>query len=174
MSVEIEIEGLDHLQGKIRTIESGRYLKAVLQAAALDIKGFMAWYPPASEANDPHSGRWYERGYGPRWQRRDGSINGYQTSEMLDKKWAAARPRVSARKLEARVGVKVSYAPYVQSEEKQAWFHRARGWRTDEDAVEQRGPHVIRLVQRAVRRILEHEQTMAWVDVAQGFLKGVQ
>jgi hypothetical protein len=174
MSVTIEIEGLERLQGKLQTLESGRYLKSVLQAAALDIKGYMAWYPPSTAANSPFARRWYERGYGPRWYRKDGSINGYQTSEMLDRKWAAARPRVSAKKLEAKVGVKVSYAPYVQSEEKQAWFHRARGWRTDEDAVEQRGPHVIRLVQRAVRRILEHEQTMAWVDVAQGFLKGVR
>lgn len=173
MSVTIEIEGLERLQGKLRRVESGQYLRAVLQAAAIDIKGYMAWYPPASEANDPQRSRWYERGYGPRWRRRDGQIGGYKTSEMLDKKWAAARPRIDTKGLTARVGVRVSYAPYVQSAERQAWFHTVRGWRTDEQAVRERGPHVIRLVQAAVRRILEHEQSMATIGALTDVLKGM-
>jgi len=161
MSVTIEIEGLDRLQGKLKTLESGQYLASVLQAAALDIKGYMGWYPPSTIANDSSQLRWYERGFGPRWRRKDGTISGYHTSEMLDRKWAAARPHVSARGLSARVGVRVSYAPYVQSKEHQAWFHRARGWRTDADAVRERGPHIIRQVQSAVQDILKYEATVS-------------
>lgn len=172
MSVTIEIDGLERLQGKLKTLESGRYLRAVMQAAALDIKGYMGWYPPSSEANDPAGRRWYERGFGPRWRRRDGTISGYHTSEMLDKKWAAARPRVDTRGLTARVGVNVSYAPYVQSAKSQARFHAARGWRTDADAVRERGPHVIRLVQAAVRQILEHEAVMSTYGALSDMLKG--
>lgn len=171
MSVTIEIDGLERLQGKLKTVESGQYLRAVLQAAALDIKGYMAWYPPSSSANDPAQRRWYERGYGPRWRRQDGTIKGYHTSEMLDRKWATARPRIDTRGLTARVGVKVSYAPYVQSAKEQAWFHRARGWRTDEDAVRERGPHIIRQVQAAVRQILEHEAVMSTYGALETLLK---
>lgn len=174
MSVTIEIDGLERLQGKLKHAASGQYLRAVLTAAALDIKGYMAWYPRSSIANDPTQRRWYERGYGPRWRRRDGSINGYKTSEMLDRKWAAAKPRISNRGLEARIGVKVSYAPYVQSNERQTWFHAARNWRTDEDAVQARGPFVIALVQKAVRRILEHEQSMATIGALTDVLKGMR
>ena len=170
----VEIRGLERLEGKLTTLAQGQYLRGILTAAVLDIKGYMGWYPPASEANSPSNRRWYERGFGPRWRRKDGSVGGYQTSERLDARWAAASPQISQGGLTARVGVNVSYAPYVQSYEKQAGFHRARGWRTDRMAVQERGPHIQKLVSDAVRRILEAEQATSPVELLRSALVGIR
>ena len=121
--------------------------KAINRATPLiakAIKREIAEYPPISEANVPRgfgsavsigtrksANRWYERGYGPRWARKDGSAGGSKTSEMLNRSWA-----IGAVWKGAVLGSKASYAPVVHHYREQASFHKRRGWVTDKEAIE--------------------------------------
>src|SRR4030042_2565195 len=80
------IKGLDKLLKKLDDLEGLKAAVRGMEAAALHVKGKIAEYPPASEANAPKtSGSWYERGYGTRWPG-----GGKRTSETLGRKWTTA------------------------------------------------------------------------------------
>ena len=111
----------------------GRDLTAALKKASFaigeQVRGKIAVYPP--KRPPATRGRWYQRGYGPRWRRKDGSIGGRKTSEQLGQRWTTRQKGTGAV-----VGNAASYSPFVQNEEKQAAVHRAAGWMTDKKAVE--------------------------------------
>jgi hypothetical protein len=104
-------------------------MQSATKAIALQVENEIAPYPPATEANSPGNpkGKWYERGYGPRWQRKDGSVGGSKTSQMLGRRWGI-RP---FGRIGTLVGNTATYAPFVHSQEDQAAFHGRRGWKTD-------------------------------------------
>lgn len=148
----IRIEGLDRVLKKIKTVEELKPVTDALQAGAVHVKGKIAQYPPASEANDPSRQRWYERGYGPKWRTRDGSIAGKKTSETLGRKWTTASRN---RGLTQIVGNNVSYGPFVQDKDRQAWFHRERGWKTTEQVAEEEAETVLKFIADEVEKVLE-------------------
>jgi hypothetical protein len=123
----------------------------VLDKATLAIEGRVRPYPPATYANQPRSwtsggdNRWYERGYGPKWVRKDGSINGRKTSRFLGRQWTreisiypngVSQMGIRGPVAEAIMGNSAPYVNYVQGR-KQARFHAERGWVTLDDAVTQ-------------------------------------
>jgi hypothetical protein len=130
-------------------------MRKVVRRASLELgnelKRDMSEYPPASEANQPNH-RWYQRGYGPRWTRKDGSIGGRPTSEQLGQSWAVAKKRWGTI-----VGSRASYSPVVQHHKEQARFHKARGWVTDKLAVNKllKSGKVDRAVKAAVKWALK-------------------
>ena len=158
MSVSITIQGLDRLQRKLGT-DFKPVLRGATKAIAGAIEGEIAPYPPTTAANRPRSNiatkrtlPWYERGYGTRWLRRDGSIGGRKTSQQLGRSWGIK----SKGSIGAVLGSRATYSPYVHSHEKQAKFHGARGWVTDKEAVEKvvkRGD-VQKILSQAVRKAL--------------------
>ncbi len=127
-------------------------LRQAMLRALLAIEGRVAEYSPESEANRPRSwsgsayhvfsrkraslNTWYERGYGPKWVRKDGTVNGRKTSRFLGRQWSR-EVRVSPGLLiEGVVGNSAPYAPHVHGEE-QASFHARRGWLTLDQGLEQ-------------------------------------
>jgi hypothetical protein len=129
----VEVDGLGSLIRAL-SVELEPALSTLTKAVALEAQDRIAPYPPATEANSPSnaSGRWYERDYGPKWRRKDGSIEGRKTSEMLGKRWTIAdAPQQSTLTNTA------SYSNVVHSAEDQAKFHGARGWRTDKDVAQE-------------------------------------
>lgn len=147
---DIKIEGLDALQKKLGEVAAMAYMGEVLMAAGSQLKNYIAKYPPFTDANVPNQRRWYQRGWGTKWLRKDGSVNGVQSSETLGRRWTVS-PRGP---LEVVVGNNASYAPYVQSAEKQAHFHKSRGWRTDQMAIEKTTPAILKLVQQTIDKKL--------------------
>lgn len=144
----IEIEGLDKALRKIKSLEDMSAVSSALQAAAVHVKGKIAQYPPASEANLPKErGTWYERGYGTRWPG-----GGRRTSETLGRKWTIGSRN---RGLTWIVGNNVSYGPYVQDEDKQAAFHKRRGWKTTQTVAKEEAETVNKFVKKEIDRILE-------------------
>lgn len=124
-------------------------MKGVMQVAVEMVRDDINVYPPATEANSPTRRRWYERGYGPRWRRANGSIGGRRTSETLGRKWATEvreRGRVGA------VGNNASYARYVHSHKLQPFYHRRRGWRSDETVAKRQAPRIAKLYRDAIRK----------------------
>lgn len=126
----MKIEGMEKLLEKIGRLKTGQYIKTILTVTAEILKGKTSKYPDWSDTPDAN-GRWYERGYGPRWQRKSGGVGGRKTSENLGRKWYT---RVST--LRAEIGNTASYAAYVHNKPDQAWFHRKHGWSTIQDVYE--------------------------------------
>jgi len=154
MSVHIEIEGLDKAIAKLVKAGKPKVLSAALKAAGLHVKGKVAVYPAATEANSPGNptGKWYERGYGPRWiRKRAGGIGGSKTSETLGRKWTVDQPD----SFSVVIGNNVSYGPYVQDPEKQASFHAAHGWKTTEQVVKEETDAVMDFIRKEIRKALE-------------------
>jgi hypothetical protein len=146
---KVEVKNLQRLVRKLNDLEKLEAIKPALQAAALHVKGVIAVYPPSSEANTPGQKRWYERGYGPRWPG-----GGRKTSEILGKRWT-----IKARDggLTQVVGNNASYAVYVQSKERQAWFHAKRGWKTDREVLASERDQIVKLLTDSVRKVLERK-----------------
>lgn len=132
MSYGIRIVGLREIQRAL-----GADIKPAIQAAtkaiALEVQGTIAPYPESTIANSPSNpkGRWYQRGYGPKWMTKKGEVHGRKTSQTLGRRWS-----VKQRGIGAIVANLASYADVVHSQQKQARFHAARGWVTDKMALE--------------------------------------
>lgn len=141
--MSVEIEGMERVVEKIKTLQDLAPAKAGLKAAGTHIKGVVNRYPPSSDANVPYQRRWYERGWGTKWMRRDGSVGGRKTSETLGRKWTI---RTADRGLTVIVGNNVSYGPAVQDAEHQADFHAARGWKTIQDVASEESDRVVNFI----------------------------
>ena len=149
--ITVRVEGIDRVQ---RTL--GRNITPVLQsvtmAVATEIHGKIAPYPPASAANMPGGpgSQWYERGYGPRWMTMRGQIRGRRTSQTLGRRWSVS----GWGRIGAVVRNIASYSPFVHSHEQRAWFHKRRGWVSDEEAVDKvlRSGAIDRIVDAVIMR----------------------
>jgi hypothetical protein len=144
---ELEIRGLDHLMKKLESLGQLKFAVAALKAGALHIKGKIAQYPPASEANTPSTGSWYKRSYGQYYGKRL-----IRKSETLGKKWTIASRDGGLTQV---IGNNVSYGPYVQSAKFQAWFHKKRGWKTDEQVIEEEKNFVADSVLAELRKAMK-------------------
>lgn len=151
MPPSISLDGLDEILERLRRLNKLNALKPALRAGATHVKGVIAVYPPASEANSPTQQRWYERGYGTKYRRKDGSIHGRKTSKTLGRRWTVS---IIEGGLGAKVGNNVHYGPYVQSDEHQASFHSVRGWKTDEDVISSESDVVLNMIRKEAEEAL--------------------
>ena len=147
------IQGMNKLLRKLDKIGQLQGAKRGLKSGALHVKGKISEYPPSTTANSPGNptGRWYERGWGPRWSRKDGSWGGRKTSETLSKRWTTAERNAGLTQI---IGNNASYAPYVHDAEEQAKIHGARGWKTDEEVLREEGKQVLQFIQNEVEKEL--------------------
>ena len=151
MTNGVEVQGMDAWIRRLQKAGDLSQLRGTMQAAADMLLDEIAEYPPTSEANVPYQRRWYERGFGPRWLLKDGTVRGTRTSQTLGRRWTT---NVSPDGLMGVVGNNVPYGPYVQSKAKQARFHKRRGWMTDEQAVKKARPGIVQLFKDAIERAL--------------------
>ena len=131
MNLSVEIHGLDKLIAKYGR-GADPIIKALTRGIAEDIRARMAKYPgkvkyPIQWASDAQRRAYFakRKGMGPYVRQSD------SWSEDLGKAWASEN-----RGLDAVVGNKASYAPWVQSKERQQPMHKNTGWVTDEDAIQ--------------------------------------
>lgn len=147
------IKGLDELLDKLDTLEGLKAAVNGMKAAAVHVKGKIAEYPPSTEANEvKESGSWYERSYGTRWPG-----GGNKTSETLGRKWTT---KEQDRGLTQVIGNNVSYGPYVQSDEDQAFMHKPgykgrQGWKTDKQVIDEESDRILEFIQDEVDKALE-------------------
>ena len=155
--IEIEVEGMDKLlTGMDRfSKEIATNISAAGAEAAreiLDTEGLRR-YPPETEANQP--GRYSlsthrEMGY---YVRGRGAVSPsglqYTTSERLGTQFYVKRGR-----LDTTIGNRASYAPFVVGD-KQARFHKARGWRTLWDVANEKIPEITRIFQQWINQTIK-------------------
>ena len=145
----VTIKGLDKVIEKLERVGGPGALKKPMTKSVAHLHDKIAKYPPSSGANSPGGGySWYERGYGTRTR----TGRGYPTSETLGRRWTH---EVSADGKRGVVGNNASYAIYVQSVEHQAGFHKARGWKTDADIVDEEGKKVKEFFEDAIKELLD-------------------
>lgn len=132
MSITVRITGLDRVQRMLGTDFAPLIQNATL-AIAQQLQSEIAPYPAATTANSPSNptGRWYERGYGPKWRVKSGAIHSRRTSETLGRRWGIRRLGALGQIL----GNLASYSGYLHSVDKQAGWAGQRGWVTDETAI---------------------------------------
>ena len=149
----IHIEGIEPLLEKLERLDQLKVAINAMKAAALHIKGKINIYPPATEANSPSNpkGRWYERGYGPKWNTLSG-VHGRKTSQTLGKKWTIGQADGGLTQI---VGNNVTYGPFVQDPEKQAKFHKLHGWKTTAQVAEEEAETVVKFVKDEIDKALE-------------------
>lgn len=134
----MSIEGLEKLQKRLDEL-SGARLQERTQAAALaigeGIRANLARYPGPVK----YPIRWAsrkQRFYVLRVLRADlGPYvrNSDPQSQRLGPSWTVE----PAGRYGAVIGTRVTYAPFVQSAERQQPFHRETGWVTDRQAVDE-------------------------------------
>lgn len=149
---EIELRGID----KVRRLLDVRHVETASRRAigkfAREVKLRAVPYPPEGPWNQPgpYPHRWYQRHFGPRWGRKDGSIGGRNTSEVMQKKWYDK----TVSPWQAVVGNKASYADWVVGEQ-QAAVHRQHGWKKLADVARETMPLWERLLAVEVERAME-------------------
>jgi hypothetical protein len=129
MELKLEVKGAEELQRKLSQPMQG-FIKSASRQAAGDILVAFQNYPPETIANRSSQRRWYERFFGPRWHRRDGSVGGRRTSEKLGQKWKLE----SSGAMNARITNTASYAGWVHGD-KQTKAMRRIGWKTYHDVM---------------------------------------
>ena len=144
----ITIKGAKELEIKFRNMQRGNGAFAGLTEATIHVKRKLKRYPPATAANSSGNRRWYQRGYGPRWRRADGSVGGIRSSERLDTSWTH---RMSRSTMTGRAENNASYAEYVQGEQQSA-THKRIGWKTGEMILRQESPTIVRFIQSGVEK----------------------
>lgn len=114
-----------------------------------DLLVAMQTYPPESEANRPPHPYW-ARGVGR--VHASGKID--PVSENYGQSWDLT-VKETATGADGRLTNSASYAPWVGTRDKQAWFHAQRGWPVIEDEADKRGISIekIAISSRIAQRI---------------------
>jgi hypothetical protein len=118
-------------QQMVARMQGARMLRQYAMMVATRMHELISPYPPATEANKPSPGKThYQRGFGTIYTRKSGGQTRRKTSEMLNRRWDIVQTANGAR-----LRNNASYAGYVHMSIHQAWFHRKRGWQTEQDAL---------------------------------------
>jgi hypothetical protein len=126
----ITIKGVDKLLRKFNSLQQIHdILRPPMQRSVMILQADLAKYPA------------------PR------SNSSYVWTGTLGRSWTP-RVRPEGNRLVGRVGTKVIYAPFVQSDKFQARIHRRR-WQTDVQVLERNRTRIMRQFESAIERALE-------------------
>ncbi len=155
----VKVDGLSKVQRMLNQADAKAALIVGLEFGVKNLQQKVGRYPPTSEANVPQTTvtggattiRWYERGYGTRYMRKDGSIGGRLTSAPLKDKWKTKVFKGNNPKGE--VSNSATYSPFVQgSKEMQNRVHARRGWKRLPEEGKKLAPEVTKKVIDAFKR----------------------
>ena len=154
-NLSLHVKGLDKLERAVERFpqQVGRGLRTATKGALEMLRGGLADYPPATQANRKpgvNGYSWYERGYGVKTV----TGRGYPTSETLGRSWNSKIKGVADKGVIGVVGTRASYARAVQDADKQAKFHAARGWPTAQGVMAEKGDAIRRLFADVIDRML--------------------
>lgn len=126
--MEIEIVGLEELMRLVDRVQSNAILRTPMISSLVLLRGQLAHYPAVT----PNSSYRRTGTLGRSWT--------HSVSEMADG-------------LQGEVGTNVRYAPYVQSQERQARVHQGR-WPTDEQVIRQNEARIRAIFADAVQQAI--------------------
>jgi hypothetical protein len=139
-----------------RLQDLGTIVARPLRDSAMLINNDLRRYPPISEANQPPSpppGRFYTRGVGGFYVRKDGRMRRISTSQRLGVSWSTrytSQPNLAR----AEITTNVTYAPQVHGTADQKHYHKRRGWQTVQMLFDKHRASIVNNVAQAVNRAL--------------------
>ena len=163
----LKFKGLDEFNRKLEQMPGAinRGLASTIAGAVEMLRGGLAKYPRATEANQPRAwnsvysrrtrrpnNTWYERGYGSKWVVKSGEVRGRATSQTLGRSWTT-QVKTLTNGIVGVVGTRASYARVVQDRDQQADYHAARGWPTAQGVLEEKTPKIRRLFEQMLARL---------------------
>jgi hypothetical protein len=118
--------------------------KIIIRAAA-ELHDIASGYPvegawnkaPGTKGN----GVWYQRNFGTRYTRKDGTTGGRNTSQQLQKNWHIERQGESAS-----VWTAVTYAPFLLDANRRVSWAAGHGWLTTDQIAEDYMPRLEEIV----------------------------
>lgn len=161
MSVRVDIEfdddELKRLVKRIKQVDNPPGQARAMSAVVALVRGDIAQYPPESEANKPGrvrevNGRSIRLGHyvrGSGWVTPGGRR--LENSEALGRRWT---DKVTQGGQVGEVGNNASYVRWVQDEDKQAGFHKARGWSTVQEVIERRRVAIRTILLQPIKALL--------------------
>jgi hypothetical protein len=152
----VKVQGLNKVQRMLNKADANKALIVGILWGMTKLIQEME-YPPVSEANYPNAkGRWYQRGYGTKYIRKDGSIGGRETSHPLKDGWKEKLFRGNNPK--GVVSNTAPYSPYVQGDPRrnpgQAKIHQKRGWKSLPVEGKKLAPKITKQIIQAFKRRL--------------------
>jgi len=130
-TIHITIQGVDEAIARLGQLGVMNVLEPAMKTSLHRLQYYMAKYPPAP----------------PR--------SSYRRTGTLGRKWTIAVPDIfkAGNELHGKIGILLSYAPFVQSQRFQARIHRNR-WRTDQMAMQENQQAIVRDFEQAIRAAL--------------------
>jgi len=118
--------------------------KIIIRAAA-ELKDLASAYPvegawnkaPGTRGNN----RWYQRKYGARWKRKDGTLGGTNNSQELQTSW-----NIERRGETASVWTAVTYAPFLLDANQRVHWADGHGWQTTDQIAEEYMPRLEEII----------------------------
>jgi len=150
--MRVTVDGVEEIITKFRALAKMRAVRKMVRELTVEADNRIKPYPEKLNINKSWPSRWYERGYGPRWRRKDGSLGGRRTSETLGRRWSIKYRRGG---LQGIVANNASYAHYVQSAAYQTKQHKRTGWTRDAQVVTKLREIVIRKFHILIGRDLD-------------------
>jgi hypothetical protein len=157
VTIQLTLGGIDRLQTKLDRLQNiGGTLALPIRDGCMAISSDLRKYPPISEANlppRPPPGRFYIRGVGGFYLRKNGTLQRTSPSQRLGVSWSTTftnRPDLAR----GVIATGVTYAPYVHDAQTQASFHKRRGWPTVQALFQKHGPRILAAMSRAIEAAL--------------------
>lgn len=122
---QIEVRGLARLNTKLGRAGANQILERPMAKSLAIVEGVLKTEPP------PRPGQRYIRGRGPT---NAAGVVIRETSEHLSATWSSNVTQ-SPSGVRGQLRNNVSYAPWVVSDQWQAWMHKGR-WTTDVQAID--------------------------------------
>jgi hypothetical protein len=114
--------------------------RKLLLRAVVELKDLASAYPVEGRWNKPPGtngdNRWYQRNFGARWKRKNGTLGGRNTSEKLQKNWGVE----VKSELVASAFTEVSYAPFLLDPDKRVSWAAVHGWQSTDEIAEDYAP----------------------------------
>lgn len=119
----------------LEVVNSKELRRTILSRAVLELADRLRVYPPAGQWNAMPGTRgdmrWYQRLFGPRYMRKNGSLGGKNTSQQLQRSWKVEV--MSRDEFTASVFTEVTYAPYLYDPKKRVSWAAEHGWKTTDE-----------------------------------------
>ena len=132
--------------------------RRVLLKGSLELKDRYIVYPAAGRWNSAPGTKgnnvWYQRKFGPRYLRKDGTTGGRNTSENLQISW---KSQLAADAYSVSTFTDVSYAPYLYIPKSipkphQVYWAAGHGWQDVDEIAEKYAPRLLEIVGEEIDR----------------------
>lgn len=148
IQIDIDYGGLPEALEQLQRMEA---VKLGLQEAGQFIRSQIAIYPAQSSRPQSFVSDRQRRGFFAKLKAGEIVVpyprQTAPKSERLGQSWTTS---TSNGGMTVTVGTPASYAPLVQSAERQTLYHRVTGWRTDGDVVQQYGGQAADIVETRI------------------------